>query len=119
MKKIVVILVILSVGFTYAQDNNSPKVEKQGDLTLVTYFHDNGVVHQTGAFDSNGKLHGVWKSYDNDGSKVSIGTYKNGRKVGKWLFWNDDSLKEVEYIDSKIISVNEWNNKTKVAIRDK
>ena len=67
----------------------------------------------------NGKLHGVWKSYDNDGKKLSIGTYENGRKVGKWLFWNGDSLKEVEFIDSKIMSVNKWNNKTKVAIRDK
>ena len=119
MKKIIVLLVMLTAGLTYAQNNNSPVVEKQGDLTLVTYFHDNGAIQQTGAFDSEGKLHGVWKSYDSAGSKLSIGTYENGKKVGKWLFWNGDSLKEVEYIDSKIVSVNKWNNKTKVAIRDK
>ncbi|WP_438964568.1 toxin-antitoxin system YwqK family antitoxin [Winogradskyella sp.] len=119
MKKIIVFLMVFSVGFSFAQDKISPTIEKQGDLTLVTYFHDNGEVQQTGAFDNNGKLHGVWKSYDNDGKKLSIGTYENGRKVGKWLFWNGDSLKEVEFIDSKIMSVNKWNNKTKVAIRDK
>ena len=118
MKKIIVLLVMLAVGITYAQDNNSPIVEKQGDLTMVTYFHDNGEIHQTGAFDSEGKLHGVWKSFDTNGSKVALGTYENGKKVGKWLFWNGDSLKEVEYIDSKIVSVNKWNNKTKVAVRN-
>lgn len=119
MKKIFILLVMLAIGFSYAQEKNIPKVEKDGDLTIVTYFHDNGEVQQTGAFDINGKLHGEWKSFDNNGNKVAIGNYDSGKKVGKWFFWEGDSLKEVDYIDSKIVSVNQWNNKTKVAIRDK
>ena len=119
MKKIVVFLMVFSVGFSFAQDKVSPTIEKQGDLTLVTYYHDNGEVQQTGAFDSNGKLHGEWKSFDVEGNKIAIGNYENGNKVGKWFFWEGDSLKEVDYIDSKIVSVNKWDNKTKVAIRDK
>ena len=40
MKKIVVFLMVFSVGFSFAQDKVSPTIEKQGDLTLVTYYHD-------------------------------------------------------------------------------
>lgn len=116
MKKIVILLVMLCVGFTYAQDKIQPKLEKKGDITIATYFHENGKVQQTGAFDTNGKLHGEWTSFDAEGNKVSIGNYEAGKKVGKWFFWEGDSLKEVDYIDSKIVSVNKWDNKTKVAV---
>lgn len=110
---------MLSVGFTYAQDKKETIIEKKGDLTLVTYFHDNGEIQQTGAFNLKGRLHGEWKSYDTSGNKVALGNYENGKKVGKWFFWDKDSLKEVDYIDSKIVNVSKWNNKTKVAVRDK
>ncbi|WP_299365310.1 nicotinic acid mononucleotide adenyltransferase [Winogradskyella sp.] len=116
MKKIMIFLLMMSVSFIYAQDRKEPKLEKKGDMTYITYYHDNGEVSQTGQFNAEGKLHGEWRSYDIDGNKVAIGTYDNGKKVGKWFFWQGDSLKEVDYIDSKVISVNQWDNKSKVAI---
>jgi antitoxin component YwqK of YwqJK toxin-antitoxin module len=116
MKKIVILLVMLSVSFTYAQNTTQPKLEKKGDLTIATYFHDNGEVQQTGAFNVEGKLQGEWTSFDAEGNKVAVGTYNAGKKVGKWFFWEGNSLKEVDYIDSKIVSVNKWDNKTKVAV---
>lgn len=119
MKKIVILLVMLTVGFTYAQDKKETKLEKKGDLTLVTYYHDNGEVQQTGAFNAEGKLQGEWTSFDLKGNKVAIGTYEAGKKVGKWFFWEGNSLKEVDYFDSKIVNVNEWDNKTEVAIRNR
>jgi antitoxin component YwqK of YwqJK toxin-antitoxin module len=119
MKKIVMLLVMLSVGFTYAQVENQPKLEKKGEVTLVTYFHDNGEIQQTGAFDANGKLQGEWTSFDAEGNKVAVGNYEAGEKVGKWFFWQGETLKEVDYIDSRIVSVNKWGNKTKVAVSNK
>lgn len=119
MKKIVLLLIILSASFTYAQDKKETKLDKKGDLTLATYYHDNGEIQQTGAFNVDGELQGEWASFDNTGKKVALGTYDNGKKVGKWFFWNEDSLKEVDYIDSKIVSVNNWDNKTKVAVSNK
>jgi len=116
MKKITILLIMLSVSFTYAQET---KLEKKGDLTLVTYYHDNGEVEQTGAFNADGELQGEWSSFDTNGKKMALGTYQNNRKVGKWFFWDGDSLKEVDYIDSKIVSVNKWDNKTKVAVSNK
>ncbi|WP_299109027.1 nicotinic acid mononucleotide adenyltransferase [uncultured Winogradskyella sp.] len=116
MKKIVVVIVMLCVGFTYGQDKTQTKLEKKGDLTIATYYHDNGEVQQIGAFNVDGKLQGEWTSFDTDGNKVSVGTYNAGKKVGKWFFWEGDSLQEVDYIDSRIVTVNKWNNKTKVAV---
>lgn len=118
MKKIVIVLVMLCVGFTFAQEKIQPKLEKKGDITMVTYFHDNGEVEQSGTFNADGKLHGEWTSFDTNGKKVAVGNYEKGKKVGKWFFWTDNSLKEVDYIDSRIVNVNEWNNKTKLAIRN-
>ena len=119
MKKIVIVVVMLCVGFTYAQDKKQPKLEKKGDITLATYYHDNGEVQQIGTFDVDGKLEGEWISFDSAGNKVAVGSYDAGKKIGKWFFWEGDSLKEVDYIDSKIVSVNEWDNKTKVAVRNR
>lgn len=107
---------MLCIGFTYAQDKKEPKLEKKGDLTLVTYFHDNGLVEQQGAFDNNGKLQGEWTSFDAEGNKVAVGTYEAGKKVGKWFFWSDNTLKEVDFIKSKITNINEWKSESKLAI---
>ncbi len=119
MKKIVVLIVMLSVAFTYAQDKKEPKLEKKGEVTLVTYYHNNGEIQQKGAFNDDGKLQGEWISFDNKGKKVALGNYENGKKVGKWFFWNGNSLSEVDYIDSKIVNVSEWDNKTNVAVNNK
>ncbi len=119
MRKLLGILVMLCVSFTYAQKDTNVKYEKDGELTIATYYYENGVVQQKGAFDANGKLHGTWTSYDIKGNKIAVGNYENGNKVGKWFFWSNNSLKEVDYINSKIVSVSEWKGKTKLAIRDK
>ena len=56
------------------------------------------------------KLQGEWKSYDVSGKKIAVGNYENGKKVGKWFFWNTNRLSEVDYSNSKIVGVNTWTN---------
>lgn len=109
---------MLCTVFMYSQDKKAPTVEKQGDITEVTYYYDSGEVEQHGFFNKDGKVHGVWTSYDLGGNKVAVGSYDNGKKVGKWFFWTDDTLKEVDFRDSRITSVSEWKSESKVAIRD-
>jgi len=106
MKKFILILTLLVTGYCFAQKPDV-KVEKKGDLTMATYYYDNGNIEQQGTFNSEGKLHGEWVSYDINGNKLSVGHYENGLKVGKWLFWQDGVKKEVEYKNSKITDVNE------------
>jgi len=120
MKKMMTVLMLLSLVFTYAQDKKKPKVEKKGDVIMVTYYYDNGDVQQEGSTNIKGKLHGTWTSYDTNGEKVAIGNYNNGKKVGKWFFWGKDILREVDYIGSKVIDFKEWSSSdTKLAVRDK
>ncbi|WP_179351167.1 toxin-antitoxin system YwqK family antitoxin [Winogradskyella vidalii] len=117
MKKIVMILVMLCVGFSYAQ-TVQPKLEKKGDLTIATYYHDNGEVAQKGTFNADGKLQGEWTSYDVEGNKLASATYDAGKKVGKWFFWEGNSLKEVDYENNSIVSVVEWSNDRTLVFRD-
>ena len=104
MKRIVVILMILSVGFTYAQNDNKTKYEQKGDLVEATIYNDDGQLEQHGFFKDK-KLHGTWTYFNDKGEKISIGNYVNGVKTGKWLFKNDDGVKEVYYVNGKAMKV--------------
>ncbi|AEH00593.1 toxin-antitoxin system YwqK family antitoxin [Lacinutrix sp. 5H-3-7-4] len=114
MRNILTVLMLLAFTITYAQEVK-PKFEKNGDQTEATFYHDNGEVAQKGLFNKNNKLQGVWTSFDAQGNKVASGTYNNGVKVGKWFFWNNETLKEVDYINNAIANVSEWQTKDRVA----
>jgi antitoxin component YwqK of YwqJK toxin-antitoxin module len=120
MKKSILLLALLFVAaLSFGQAGTIVKTEKSGDVTEATYYYEDGTVQQQGTFNAKGKLHGTWKSYDVNGNKLAVGKYANNKKVGKWLFWTDGKLTEVDYVDSRIVSVNEWKNKTEVAVRNK
>lgn len=118
MKKIFLALALLFTAFASAQDTNNPIIEKKGNLLEATFFHDNGKVAQTGFFTKNNKLQGVWTKYDIVGNKLAVGKYNKGIKVGKWFFWSDNNLSEVDYSNNAIVTVNTWNNKSTIATRD-
>lgn len=109
------ILVLFFFGIsTYAQNDKNVKIEKKGNLTEATYYYDTGSIEQQGTFNADGELHGVWTSYDVEGIKISVGQYVNGLKNGKWFFWTGETLKEVDYVDSRIVNVVEWSDKSRM-----
>ncbi|MBO3115466.1 nicotinic acid mononucleotide adenyltransferase [Winogradskyella sp. DF17] len=119
MKKIVVILVMLCVGFTYAQKERTLELNKEKDLIEVVYYHDNGTISQTGFYTKEGKLHGEWFSYCEQGNKIISAKYYDGKKVGKWFYWNNDTLTEVDYSNNVIAGINKWtNSETSVAANE-
>lgn len=118
MKTVLSLLMLLAVTFTYGQEKTQPKFEKQGNQTEATFYHDNGKVEQHGYFNKANKLQGIWTSYDINGKKTAVGLYDNGVKVGKWFFWSENSLKEIDYDNNAIASVNEWENKSTIATRE-
>ncbi|MCK0130424.1 hypothetical protein MWU59_02820 [Flavobacteriaceae bacterium F08102] len=112
MKKIAIIALLFITSMSFAQ-TISPVFEVKGDLVKVTYYHDNGKIEQEGYFKDN-KLQGTWNYYNQEGEKIAMGNYDSGRKVGKWFFWSNGTLKEVTFTDQKIASIDEWKEKTVV-----
>ena len=98
--------VFLLSGVAFAQ-TTKPVLEQEGNLVKATYYYDNGKVQQQGYF-KDGKLTGQWIAFDEQGNKKSIGEYVNGSKTGKWFFWNDKVLNEVDYSDSRVAAVKSW-----------
>ncbi|MDW5289322.1 nicotinic acid mononucleotide adenyltransferase [Formosa sp. PL04] len=113
--KIIFVLALLMSVVSFAQDSRDLKINEGTQLIEATYFHENGAISQTGFYTLDGKLQGEWKQFDADGKKIASANYNKGEKVGKWFFWNDDTLKEVDYSNNAIASVSEWNNKSKLA----
>jgi len=114
MKKLVVLACGLAFAMVQAQEE--PKFEKAGDLVKVTYFYKDGTVKEQGFFKDK-KLAGTWMTFDEKGNKTAIAHYEDGKKVGKWFMWNKDGLKEIDYKDNTVASVQTWKEETKIAIK--
>ncbi len=54
---------------SFAQQERELELNKDTNLIDVIYYHDNGVVSQTGSYTADGKLQGEWLSYDTEGKK--------------------------------------------------
>src|SRR5690606_21234365 len=112
MKKLIVLfsaLMITVVSFAQEKQKRDLKFNKKTNLIEVVYYHDNGEVSQTGFYTLDGKLHGEWLSFDTDGEKEISGYYDNGKKVGKWFYYTNETVKEVDYNDNTIAGIKESN----------
>ncbi|MBE8725087.1 toxin-antitoxin system YwqK family antitoxin [Flavobacterium hungaricum] len=103
MKKCVILAAVLFSGILTAQEGK-PELEAVGNRVKAIYYYENGNVQQEGYY-KDGKLDGVWVSYDVKGNKTVEGEYTEGLKTGKWMFYNEKNLSEVAYVNSKISSV--------------
>ncbi len=116
MRKALIILAMTFVTvFAYGQESKDQKFNKETNLIEVTDYHDNGIISQEGTFNLNGQLHGEWISYDVSGNKISQGSYENGLKSGKWVFWHNNTAKEVEYNNNQIASIDGIKNTAPLA----
>ena len=99
MKKLILLFAFLitAVSFAQTEQKRELKLNEETNLIDVVYYHDNGVVSQTGSYTADGKLHGKWLSFNEEGEKIVSANYDNGKKVGKWMYWIDGIKKEVNY----------------------
>ncbi|MBT27412.1 MAG: nicotinic acid mononucleotide adenyltransferase [Flavobacteriaceae bacterium] len=97
--------------FSFINAQEKINVNEFNSVVEIEIYHDNGEVYQKG-FLKNNKLHGKLESYDYSGNLVVLGEFKNGKKKGKWLFWNDNKLTEVNFKNNRIISSQTWENST-------
>ncbi|MEJ2584276.1 MAG: nicotinic acid mononucleotide adenyltransferase [Robiginitalea sp.] len=110
------LLPVLLVG-QKEKDNRKVTLLEDQNLVEAVYYYEDGTVRQKGTYNLEGELHGDWVSYAANGDKLSMGSYVNGKKHGKWFFWNKDVLKEVDYTQNEIASVQEWKGGTKLALQ--
>ncbi|MEO7978317.1 membrane-binding protein [Flavobacterium sp.] len=109
MKKCVILVAILFSGIVVAQETK-PELEAVGNKVRATYYYENGKVQQEGFF-KEGKLDGLWVSYDENGNKKAIAEYTDGLKTGKWIYFNDNNICQVDYYKSRINSVRNLEEK--------
>lgn len=117
MKKILTICMLSIATIGFAQEKQ-PTFKAEGDLVKATYYYEDGSIKTEGFFKDK-KITGEWTRFDKDGNKVQLAYYNNGNKVGKWFIWSKDSLKEINYDNNVIASVNEWRPESKVAFSNK
>lgn len=115
MKNILLAVIMLSTTIAFAQKERSLALNETTNLIDVVYYHDNGVVSQTGSYTKDGKLQGEWLSFNSEGNKIVSARYNEGKKVGKWFYWNGNSLTEVDYSSNEVASVNRWTNTESLA----
>ena len=117
MKKAILlaILFISAIGFSQEKEVT---FEKEGDMVKATYYYDNGNIKVQGFFKDK-KLTGTWSSFNNQGNKTKIAQYKEGKKVGKWFVWEKETLKEINYDNNVIVSVNDWKSESSLALNNK
>ncbi len=114
---LVIIAFFLNINFVKAQSNKVVYFNTDTKLYEVDYFHDNGLISQTGFLDKEGKLHGEWLHFDETGKKITIAKFENGSKVGTWMHWNKECITEVTYDKSKILTVKEFPLTSSYALR--
>ncbi|KGL61558.1 MULTISPECIES: toxin-antitoxin system YwqK family antitoxin [unclassified Polaribacter] len=117
MRKIIVIFIFMLGTVGYSQENR-PTYMAEGDLVKVTYYYENGALKTQGFFKDK-KLTGEWARFDKAGNKTQLGYYSNGKKVGKWFVWSKSALKEINYVNNSIASVNSWKSESNVAVKNK
>ncbi|PQJ21223.1 toxin-antitoxin system YwqK family antitoxin [Tenacibaculum sp. SG-28] len=114
MRKIAV-LACMIVAFTM-QAQVEPTYERENDKVKVTYYYEDGAIKEQGFFKDK-KLDGTWITYDQKGNKTAIAHYASGNKVGKWFIWSPNGLKEIDYNNNTIASVQTWKEETKIAVK--
>ncbi len=119
MKKAFFLMAFLICAVSFGQQKRDLKLNENTNLIDVTYYHDNGVVSQIGAYNLDGKLQGEWLSFNAQGKKIVSANYDNGKKVDKWFYWNNETLKEVDYSNNVIADVTVWENANSLVIRNK
>lgn len=113
MKFFLTLMLIFSFSVIQAQEIE-PTYEVDGDKVKATYYFNDGSVHKQGFF-KNKKLTGMWTEFDKKGNKVATGFYKDGNKSGTWFQWNNNKLRQINYKNNVVTSVNSWKEETSLA----
>lgn len=108
MKNLMIVVILMFSVSAFSQEQKIDYKKIDNDIVQATYyFADNStIVEREGFFNKEGKLHGTWVSYDEQGNKTTIANYKNGKKDGVWTYFKNDKINVVTYKENKIVNVD-------------
>ena len=112
LKNLITIILLFTVSFLQSQDKE-PTFKAEGNLVKATYYFEDGTVSTQGYFLDK-ELTGEWTRFDRKGNKTQIAYYDQGKKVGKWFVWGENSLKEINYSNNTVVNVNLWKHESKL-----
>lgn len=77
--------------------------DAKGNLTDTASIYSDGRLSRQGKLDNQGREQGVWKEFFEDGKVKSEGSYKDGKREGRWSFFHNNSQTEQvgEYVKGK------------------
>lgn len=99
--------------------DGSPKLvvfymKENGTKTKVkeAQYYENGQMEYTGTFDPDGRRHGDWKYWYDNGNLWSEGTFEHGDRAGnKKVYWPSGLLRyEGQYKDNREAGVWKFYN---------
>ncbi|NCG29883.1 MAG: hypothetical protein GWP27_05370, partial [Bacteroidetes bacterium] len=92
-----ILIIFLFAAFTStAQENSSPVVPKVQKQPYVDFYDDDQTQKYSEGMFLNGKKHGPWIYYYQNGKKQEESNYNNGKHSGKVTYWYDDGQRKAE-----------------------
>ncbi|GEM_PF-1006968 len=89
---------LLNLQASYAQVELAKTIDENGQLTAIWFqmgpeevqvirFYPSGQLQEVGNW-YQGRLHGSWAMWAENGHKVGEAYYRNGHKTGCWKLWS-------------------------------
>jgi antitoxin component YwqK of YwqJK toxin-antitoxin module len=99
-------------------DNGSVKsiyLYTSADNYHVTNYHTNGKIMETGQF-VNGKMEGVWTSFNEQAVQIGEASYSDGLRTGDWkMFDASGALRyKITYANNKIVTATNFDQAGKL-----
>jgi len=84
MKKLLIALMALTFFSCNQSEKPDEKTIGEKEIVDVVTYHENGVIEKKG-LSIDGKRHGTWESFYQNGYKWSLVNYRNGLKWGETM----------------------------------
>jgi len=115
MKNVTLTFIVCFLGWgAFAMPGGATTLKNVTDLgkglQKVTWQNENGAVVEEG-FYLNGKKHGTWTSFDENGNKSVVANWASDKKDGSfYIMHSNGKVKyQIVYSDNKKVMANEWD----------
>jgi antitoxin component YwqK of YwqJK toxin-antitoxin module len=113
-KLIIGVLIMLWAAYSFSGKRSNDTFDNEGHLLQTgnfkegknhgkwTWFYQNGAKKLEGSFNM-GSREGVWITYNKNGSKITESNYRNDKLNGKHTIWDDNGnlVEVINYLNDE------------------